>query len=139
MILALPIQANYRAAAAETRAEHAHGHPRAALDWSRTRTRNRIPALLPFELLRAFADAIFETDARVGRLVAELPRHVLEAEFHGIHLERVGHVIHQRLDPEHALRICRRAIIRSDSGVRIYGGDAGLQMCHLINLRARQI
>src|SRR5690348_14661384 len=97
-ILALAVQANHRAAPPQTRAEHAHRHTGAALYGTRPRTRNRLPSLGPFELLRAFAKAILQTDAGVRSLIAELPRHIPEAEFQRIQLEPVGDIVHQRFD-----------------------------------------
>ena len=49
--------------------------------------RPRTPALLPLEGLGAAADALLERVVGVRRLVARLPRHVLEDEVDRIHLQ----------------------------------------------------
>jgi len=61
--------------------------PAPRLTGPRSGSRRRFPARLPLERGGPSANAFVERVRRVRRLIAGLPRHVLEDEFDGIHLQ----------------------------------------------------
>ena len=96
-----------------------------------------MPSLFPLESVGAPADAILEAYARVGHLVVELPRHVFEAEFDRIHLQRIGDIVHQGFETENTLRIIRPAEIGGDCHVGENGMNGAFHMRALINIDSR--
>ena len=138
-VLALRINPDDRAAAAEAGAERHERHARSALDGTGVRPRLRLPARLPLERLGAAADALVEGVGGVRRLVTSLPRHVLQDELDRIHLQLRGDVVHHRLDAEEALRELGAAEISRHRSVRVDRRDRRLDVRALIQLDAGDV